>query len=489
MLLLKKRLNIALPALIIILGTACQPTVKSPSENPYKDDYSDISSLSHRSLWGTANVHDPSVIQADSFYYAYSTDAYYIPRDVPFFDIDEPVGNIQIRRSKDLVNWEFRGWALDTIPREAVAYIHGLTGNKGAENVWAPKVVKYKNIYRLYYSVSTFGKKTSYIGLAEATTPEGPWTDKGCVIKSGPATSMNAIDPSVITDFQNGRMWMHYGSFFSGLHCVELNPQTGKTLKEGDMGHLTATRADRKNKIIEAPEIIYNETLKMYYLFVSYDPLFTFYNVRVGRSERPQGPFYDFFGNDMADTTNNYPILTHSYQFENQPGWSGNGHCGVIENQNGFYMFHQGRLAPDNLMLRMHVREIKWLSSGWPVVSPERYLPVPQQKIKKADLTGEWEIIHLQEPKAQTSLWQGQIPPGGWHYNKKAFNVSKKINFNKDQTIQNSDFSSWQLKGDKLMLNDLECVIFSGWDWENQKPTLLFSSILPDGTGLWGKKR
>ena len=99
-----------------------------------------------------------------------------------------------------------------------------------------PYIIPYKDKYRLYYCVSAFGRKTSYIGLAESTSPEGPWTQKGCIVKTDDSTAMNAIDPSVIADENTGKWWMHYGSFFGGLYCVELNPETGLALNEGDLG-------------------------------------------------------------------------------------------------------------------------------------------------------------------------------------------------------------------------------------------------------------
>lgn len=52
----------------------------------------------------------------------------------------------------------------------------------------------YQGIYRLYYCVSAFGRNTSYIGMAESDSPEGPWIQKGCVVKTGEGDAMNAID-------------------------------------------------------------------------------------------------------------------------------------------------------------------------------------------------------------------------------------------------------------------------------------------------------
>ncbi|TCO10630.1 arabinan endo-1,5-alpha-L-arabinosidase [Natronoflexus pectinivorans] len=476
--------------ILALMAYACNLSDSiSISENPYKDDYSNITPLSNRDLWGAANVHDPAIIKSGEYYYVYSTDAYYHKRGIEFNDIGKNIGNIPIRRSKDLVNWEFLGWALDTIPSAAVEHIHNLTGGNGADNMWAPFVYKYENTYRLYYSVSSFGANTSIIGLATALSPEGPWADLGIVIKTSPEDPMNAIDASVITDKKNGRMWMHYGSYFGGLYCVELDPKTGFTKREGDLGHLVATRGEHKTRIIEAPEITYNAELDQYYLFVSYEPLFTYYNIRVGRSDSPEGPFYDYFGNNMADTTNNFPILTHSYRFRNHPGWSGNGHNAILNDNGRFFVLHQGRLAPENLMMIMHVREIKWLPDGWPVFSPQRYAgEFPDISIRSKDLVGKWEIIHLNDLPDQVELWQGQIPPGGWTYKDEAFNVSEIVQFGRNGAINHRLASQWSFDGDVLHLDDSFCAIFYGWDWENQKPALLFSGILPDGSGIWGKK-
>ena len=62
----------------------------------------------------------------------------------------------------------------------------------------------YQGIYRLYYCVSAFGRNTSYIGMAESDSPEGPWIQKGCVVKTGEGDAMNAIDPSVVEDPETG---------------------------------------------------------------------------------------------------------------------------------------------------------------------------------------------------------------------------------------------------------------------------------------------
>ena len=87
-------------------------------------------------------------------------------------------------------------------------------------------------------------------------------------------------------------------------------------------GILVARRANYKKDNLEAPEIIYNPDLKEYYLFVSYDPLMTTYNVRVGRSDKAEGPFIDYFGKELKDTTNNF-LSYSSLPFQEPSGLGG----------------------------------------------------------------------------------------------------------------------------------------------------------------------
>lgn len=92
------------------------------------------------------------------------------------------------------------GMAFPEIPEEAVQWVQTHADGKGATNIWAPYIIPYKDKYRLYYCVSAFGRKTSYIGLAESNSPEGPWTQIGSIVKTNDSIVMNAIDPSVIAD-------------------------------------------------------------------------------------------------------------------------------------------------------------------------------------------------------------------------------------------------------------------------------------------------
>jgi arabinan endo-1,5-alpha-L-arabinosidase len=477
---------------VILISCSQKPFEPVHSQNPWEDDYTEVSAMKDYKQWGTYNVHDPSCLLIGDTYYMYSTDAIYRQDSAAIKNDSLPFGYIQMRKSKDLVNWEFAGWVFDEIPEEAKEWVLTNSGGVGASNVWAPYILEYKGKYRLYYSVSAFAKQTSYIGLAESDSPEGPWNLKGCVVKTKTGDVMNAIDPSIVTNTENGEQWMHYGSYFGGLHCVQINPETGLTMKEGDQGHLTARRFDGKKNNIEAPEIIYNPELKQYFLFVSYDPLMTTYNVRVGRSDKPEGPFVDFFGKDMREETDNYPILTYPYRFRGHQGWAGTAHCCVfIDAANNYYMAHQARLQPDNHMMDLHVRQIFWTTDGWPIVSPERYANTPQQDIKLNDLFGNWEIIEIRGEIPERGLEAGQILWGENKLRENENNESRIITINKDYSITGEMNGKWEYKNDVLSITFSETThshLFIGQDWENQTKTILFTGLNPKGYSIWGKK-
>lgn len=490
--------KLAVLFLFLTMAFSCRQkqTLSLPANqlNPWNDDYSSVSDMGDYLKWGTYNVHDPSFRQFGEYFYMYSTDAIYRENRKKAAELNVPIGYIQMRRSKDLVHWDFLGWAFPEIPQEAIDWVRTNNNGKGATNIWAPYITKHGETYRLYYCVSAFGKKTSYIGLAESRSPEGPWTQKGCVVKTNNESPMNAIDPTIVEDSETGKSWMIYGSFFGGLYCVEIDPTSGLTKNENDMGHLVARRANYKKDNLEAAEIIYNPDLKEYFLFVSYDALMTTYNIRVGKSKHPEGPYFDYFGKNMADTTDNFPILIAPYKFENHSGWAGTGHCSVIRTDKGkYFTAHQGRLSPRNELMVLHVRETFFTPDGWPVVSPERYAGEISAKISKKNIPGRWEIIRVHEPLLHRSLEAGQVLWGEGETIKGEVNVSKSYFFGKDEKINHE--GSWDFDEKKQLLSiEIEgdsidnLIIFAGHDWEKQANTLMFTGLDCDGRAVWGKR-
>ena len=220
----------------------------------------------------------------------------------------------------------------------------------------------------------------------------------------------------------------------------------------------------------------------------------TTYNVRVARSENIDGPFLDFFGAEVRDTTNNFPILTAPYKFENHPGWAGTAHCGVLRNDDGrYFMFHQSRLSPQNHLMVLHTREMFFTESGWPVVSPQRYAATEQRIIRKNDLVGEWEIIRVEEPAYERNLEAGQILWGEGELRHNELNTSLIFSLNENNKLD--DKGTWQYDGQKQLLNFSinneninNLIVYYGHDWENEMETIVFTGLDERGRSVWGKR-
>ncbi len=457
------------------------PEVEGPFNiNTITDTYGHVASLDDVYDWGPYNVHDPSIVKVGDTYYCYNTDVCYGCEIQP---------GIQVRKSTDLIQWEFVGWAFDGLPSQGREFIQN-NGGEPFNALWAPYIMEFNGEYRLYYSLSSPTPRLSVIGMATASSPLGPWEEKGLVVTSlnNAAVHTNAIDPSVVID-GSGKHWMYYGSAWDGIYKLELNPDTGLAMTSGDKGTRVAQRGftgETVNGNIEGPEIVYNSEFDKYYLFIAYDWLQTKYNVRVGRSDSPEGPFYDFQGNDLNTEMDNGPMILAPYRFNDHGGWQGVSHPSVFDDGEGqFYMAHQGRPGVDSYYMVLHVRKMYWTQDGWPIVSPERYAGVEQTTIADTDLSGNYE---------QIILGYNVVPGYGNEQIAPNFQTTVSLELNSNGNINGSSSNSWSYNAPWLTLNwengfTDELYVEYGRDWENKvESTILLSGLNNDGTAIWAKK-
>ena len=460
------------------------PIVTPPTTAPFDinaitDTYESIASPSYYYKWSVYNVHDPSIIKAGDWYYCYNTDV--------AWGNTARIG-IMVRKSKDLVEWQYVGWVFNQqLPAKANEYITS-QGATPVQGLWAPYIMKVGSEYRLYYSLASSGFRVSCIGLATASSPEGPWTDKGVVVSSvtsGPGT--NAIDPTVVVT-PAGEHWMVYGSAWDGLFELKLNPATGLALTSGDRGVRKVRRGVTNgvyNGNLEGAEIIYNSQNNMYYLFVAYDWLATKYNVRVYRSTSPTGPFLDYNGQDVDVQADHGPMIIAPYKFENHGGWQGVSHCSVFESNGQFYIAHQGRPSVSPAFMVLHVRKLFWTADGWPVASPERYAWEDNAIVAKDSIVGQWE---------QISLGYKVVPGYENEQTSPDLQVSTIITIDANGTINGSASNTWTYSAPWLQLNwnngnTDKVFVQKGRDWENKKSTYIFTGLNQAGTAVWGKKK
>lgn len=296
-------------------------------------------------------VHDPVVIEDGGTYFLFTTGN---QRDAE--------GLLAVRTSPDLRTWTWRGAVFPDIPEWAKSAIPGTGG------IWAPDIIEHDGEYRLYYSVSTFGKNRSAIGLTvtDALDPAAPasgWTDRGAVVESHADDDFNAIDPSVFIDAE-GRHWMAFGSFWSGIKMVELDPATGKRLAGDTAMHSLAERPSPG--AIEAPFVIRRGGY--YYLFASFDfccrGAKSTYNTVVGRSAAPTGPYVARDGTPMLEGGGT-PVLT-SGEGENSR-FVGRGHVAIVHDAGQDYIVYHAYDTQRNGTPTLRIRLLTWTDDGWPV--------------------------------------------------------------------------------------------------------------------------
>jgi arabinan endo-1,5-alpha-L-arabinosidase len=285
------------------------------------------------------HVHDPSaIIRCKDEYWLFSTGM-----------------GVSSWRSRDLITWHAGPRVFTTFPPWITHIAPGQNGY-----FWAPDVIYQNNRYLIYYAVSRWGARTSAIALATNPTldpvdPAYHWSDRGVVIRSTMRSNFNAIDPSVMID-ADGRMWMAFGSFWSGIKLVELDPATGLR-KAGAPLHALAWA-----KEIEAPYIMSHGGT--YFLFVNWGlccrGVHSTYNIRVGRSARITGPYLDRNGVDLVAGGGSLFLGTEGR-------YIGPGQTGVLRDGTNEWVSYHYYDGEHHGLASLGLRKLDWDKDGWPV--------------------------------------------------------------------------------------------------------------------------
>lgn len=297
-----------------------------------------------------APVHDPAIIKEGDTYHLFTTG-----------NLRDKEGLIGWRTSKDMKNWTLQQAVFAAIPDWAKAAVPGTGG------LWAPDIVKVGGEYRLYYSVSTFGKNRSAIGLVTTPTldraaPGFGWVDKGLVWQSTAANDYNAIDPNIFVD-DDGRQWMSFGSFWSGLKLVELDRATGKPSAGAT---LTAIAGRSRPGAVEGPFII--KRAGFYYLFASYDFCCrgvdsTYYTV-VGRSKAVSGPYVDRNGKAMMKGGG---LLVLHADLDDSKRYVGPGHNSILREGGADFIVYHAYDKREKGRPTLRIQRLMWTPDGWPM--------------------------------------------------------------------------------------------------------------------------
>jgi arabinan endo-1,5-alpha-L-arabinosidase len=274
-------------------------------------------------LDGEIRIHDPStVMQCNRKFYTYGTGS----------------GSLV---SDDGWTWR-RGAAL---PRRGMA----------------PDAIHIGDRYYVYVSANIGAQPKAAINMisSKSLDPESPdymWEEGGVVASSDGVEDCNAIDPGVLLDPNDGRLWLVYGSYFGYIRLVELNPKTGLRIDPNDKPKDLAINC-------EAAVLIFHDG--WYYLLATHGSCCrgadSNYNIRVGRSRKVTGPYLDHTGLDMIQGGGTLLVGSAGRVI-------GPGHFGLIDAGDGvqkFSLHYEADLDRGGASV-LDIRPLLW-KDGWPL--------------------------------------------------------------------------------------------------------------------------
>ncbi len=319
-------------------------------------------------------------------------------------------------------------------------------------NMWAPDVVWNEKMKKwcLYFSINGDSWASSIV-LLTADKINGPYVYQGPVVFSGFGNTSNAdlsykktdlelvlgelkslparynvgskwgnrwpnsIDPCVFFD-EEGKLWMTYGSWSGGIWMLELNEETG--LRDYDVKYNVTGSGDGVTSdpyygkkiaggFYVSGEGSYIEYINgYYYLFLSYgfmlsalpdDPNAGGYQMRVFRSEKPDGPYKDSKGTSAVYTQyakNFGPNCdTRGVNIFGAYGDWGlmslaereQGHNSIIAAEDGrTYLVYHTRFQDNTQGHAVRVHQVFQNQDGWLVAAPFEYTG---ETVKSADIS------------------------------------------------------------------------------------------------------
>ncbi len=442
-------------------------------------------------------VHDPSLVTAGDEHYVFGS-------------------HLAAAKTEDFVHWEQvanlvtpENPLFDDVTTELAETFEWAE----SDTLWAPDVIQLADgRFYMYYDACRGDSPRSAMGVAVSDDVDGPYTDLGIILRSGyregeglsedgtpydARVHPNVVDPDVFYD-ADGKLWMVYGSYSGGIFILALDPQTGLPYPDQGYGkHLIGGNHSR----IEGPTMLYLPETGYYYLFTSFGGLTAdgSYNMRVMRSENPDGPFVDAAGNPMSevkadpslplfDDVSIQPYGTEimgNYLFQRDPGAPGTGigDGKVSPGHNTTYrdpetgelllIFHS-RFPQQGEFHQVRVHEMSLNADGWPVVAPYRYAGGnARDQFWRDDLVGDWQLITHDK----------EIAP--------RIRTAEDVTLGQDGRITGAVEGRWRLSArDRLRLTidgtEYDGVVSREWNPTTQEWVDAFSVLSDDGVTLWG---
>ncbi|MFC4873805.1 glycoside hydrolase 43 family protein [Negadavirga shengliensis] len=269
-----------------------------------------------------ADYSDPDICRAGSDFYMTASSFNAVP-------------GLPILHSKDLVNWELIGYALERQP----PFDHFDTPRHG-DGVWAPAIRYHKGEFYIYWGDPDFG-----IYMVKAKDPAGPW-DEPVLVEAG----KGLIDPCPLWDEDGKAYLVHaYAGSRAGIKSVlvvkPMNPEgtkitgTGKLVFDGHDAHPT----------VEGSK--FYKRNGYYYIFAPAGGVTNGWQLAI-RSRNPYGPYEEKTVMSQGNTPINGP---------HQGGWV------ELDNRENWFVHFQDREAYGRIV---HLQPLTW-KNDWPVIGED----------------------------------------------------------------------------------------------------------------------
>lgn len=454
------------------------------------------------------SVHDPSIEVFDGKYYIYGS---------------HMTGAV----SKNLQTWRYIGNGYSVVnplfenlfADELDVFDYAGTYEDGTHSVWAEDVIYNETMgkYVMYFCTSSTYIK-SKLCYATADQPEGPFVYQGSLLYSGFTSKdigetdvyeyvdeeaaktyfsgsqynnklwPNCIDPAPFYD-ADGKLWMVYGSWSGGIFLLELDPETGRIIHpqadpENDVDPYFGKRLiGGGHTSIEGPYIQYDETSGYYYLYVSYGGLERTggYQIRVFRSETPDGPYEDMNGRSPSigydHSKYGLKLSGNYYMPSNRYAYMATGGQSAFRDTDGKqYICYHSRFDRKDEYHEPCVKQVFLNEEGWPVLAPftTKGETISENGYPREELVGTYYYIN------QGKKINAQI------------STAEKISLNEDGTVSGAVSGFWDSEaGTCYMTLTCDGVTYSGVFCRMQDEAgteVMTFSAAGDNQSIWGSK-
>jgi arabinan endo-1,5-alpha-L-arabinosidase len=242
----------------------------------------------------------------------------------------------------------------------------GWTWNGGAERPGggaAPDAMKIGDRYLVIYGATGGGLGGGHNGkiltmwnkTLDPKSPDFKFTEAIVVAQSNGIEDNDAIDPGLLMDPNDGRLWCSYGTYFGFIRLIELDPKTGKRMEGNEAINIAID--------CEATDLEYRDG--WYYLLGTHgtccDGANSTYNIVVGRSRKVTGPYLDNVGRDMLKGGGRMVVAAGGRV-------NGPGHFGRLILENGVEKMscHYEADLDQSGRSVFGIRPLLW-ENGWPV--------------------------------------------------------------------------------------------------------------------------